>query len=229
MQAPLDLANGTNPKITPATVPPLAFPNADVSAAIIDLFLLTKRKSTILVVLDVSGSMEGEKIRTATQSTVDFLKRLHPNDEVGVFIFNHEVTLLSDSNQVSQVIESLPDRVSTLVASGNTALYQAICDATDLAQRLQQADLAEGENRLYGIVVLSDGDDTSDHPSENQMFATCLPDQVEADGVKIFPIAFGDDANEALLKRVADVSGGSFYKADPASIDRIYLRISAEQ
>ncbi|MEM7034174.1 MAG: substrate-binding domain-containing protein [Chloroflexota bacterium] len=229
LKSPLDLANGTNPEVKPETVPPLAFPDADVSAAVKDLFMLTKRKSTVLVVLDTSGSMEGERIQTATEATVNFLSRLHPDDEVGVFIFSDGVTVLGPPSKVSGSIEDLSSRVGTLVADGNTALYQAVCDATEEAERLQQEDLDENENRLYGIVVLSDGEDTIGQPSENQMFTTCLPDQAEADGVKIFPIAFGDGADESVLKRVADVTGGNLYKADPDTIDRIYLRISAEQ
>jgi hypothetical protein len=61
------------------------------------------------------------------------------------------------------------------------------------------------------------------------MFATCLPSSVEADGVKIFPIAFGEGANRSLLGRIAAVTGGRMYEADPVSIEKAYLRISAEQ
>ncbi len=229
LHAPLDLANGTDPRVKPETVPPLAFPDADVSSAVIDLFLITKRKATVFVVLDTSGSMRGGKIRTATEATVTFLKRLHPDDVVGVVSFSTSVIQLSKPGRVGDVVESLSNRVSTLVADGNTALHDAVCQTTELIKTLQTADIAAGENRLYGIVFLSDGDDTVGRPTENQMFISCLPTHAEADGVKIFPIAFGADANKPLLKRIADVTGGSLFTADPGSIDKIYLRISAEQ
>jgi len=61
------------------------------------------------------------------------------------------------------------------------------------------------------------------------MFATCLPTHAEADGVKIFPIAFGANANSQVLKRIANVTGGHLWTADPQSIEKIYRRISAEQ
>ena len=83
--------------------------------------------------------------------------------------------------------------------------------------------------RLYGVVLLSDGEDTMGEPTENQMFVTCMPANAEADGVKIFPIAFGEDAAEAVLDRIATVTGGRMYAADPASISNAYLSISAEQ
>ena len=94
---------------------------------------------------------------------------------------------------------------------------------------LKSADEAAGENRLYGIVLLSDGQNTSGDATENQMFATCLPANAEAQSVRINTIAFGADADEVTLKRIAEVTGGKMFKAEPDSIDKIYLSISAEQ
>ena len=71
IQAPLDLEHGTDPRITTESVPPLAIPSSEVSSAIIDMFMITKRKATVMVLLDISGSMKGEKIRTATKATAE--------------------------------------------------------------------------------------------------------------------------------------------------------------
>jgi Ca-activated chloride channel family protein len=229
LHAPLDLSNGTDPRVTPQTVPPQATPGNDVSQAVIDLFMLTKRKATILLALDVSGSMEGAKIRAATVSSADFLKHLHPEDRVGALTFSAQVLPLAEVKRVADTVESLAGRVSNLLAGGNTALHQAVCDGVRQLENQRRLDMAAGENRLYGLIVLSDGDDTVGRPSQNEMFATCLPANAEADGVKVFPIAFGADANKDVLKRIADVSGGAMFSADPGTIDKIYLKISAEQ
>ena len=50
LHAPLDLANGTDPRVNPSTIPALPSPDADISAAVIDLFQITKRKATVLLV-----------------------------------------------------------------------------------------------------------------------------------------------------------------------------------
>jgi len=229
LHAPLDLAHGTDPRITPESIAPLSIPDADLSAAVIDLFTQTKRKATIMLTLDVSGSMKGEKIRTATKATANFLRRLHPDDEVGVILFSRQVRFLSPPKRVSEVIETLPSRIETVLARGDTALHQAVCESVDYLNKLREEDLAAGENRLYGIALLSDGDDTVGTPSENKMFATCLPNHAEADGIKIFPIAFGEGANTKVLKRIADVTAGNLFIAKPESIEAIYVKISAEQ
>jgi Ca-activated chloride channel family protein len=87
---------------------------------------------------------------------------------------------------------------------------------------------ASGERRLYGIVLLSDGDDTSSDRTENQMLG-CLPSGEDVEGTKIFTIAYGEDADTDLMLRIANRTNGISFTADPGSIDRIYNSISAEQ
>jgi Ca-activated chloride channel family protein len=229
IEAPLSLENGADPRVRLETVPALELPDSNATAAIIDQFLITKRKGTVLLVLDVSGSMQGASIRAATEATAAFLKRLHPDDEAGLVIFNDNIVITSEVQPVSKVAEGLSETVLNLVAGGSTNLHEAVCEGMTMLRELRSEDLAAGENRLYGMVLLSDGADTVGSVSENRMFATCLPSGAEADGIKVFPIAFGAEANRNVLDRIGKVSGGRMYKADPASIEKTYLKISAEQ
>ena len=227
--SPLDLEHGTDSRITTETVPPLAIPSSEVSSAIIDMFMITKRKATVMVLLDVSGSMRGEKIRSATKATAAFLKRFDQNDIVGVTTFNDERSLLSPLTLVKNVSETLPDKVENLIAGGGTSLYDSVDHCLNLMEKRKQKNEKAGIKRLYGVVLLSDGEDTDSSITENQLFTTRFPAQAESEGIKIFPIAFGESANKLVLKRMADRTGGRMYSADPASIEKIYLRISAEQ
>ncbi len=227
--APLTLDNGTDTRVGLNNATRLSSPDAVVTAAVIDLFMITKRKATVIIVLDVSGSMRGENIKNATAATAEFLTGLDPDDEVAVLTFSSNVVTLSEPDTVRNVVEGLSRRVRTLTAGGNTTLHAAVCVATALAGKLQAENEAQGESRLYGIVLLSDGEDTTGQPTEQQMFTTCLPATAEADGFKIFPIAFGDEANDALLSRLALATGGRLFTADPDSISNVYFSISAEQ
>ena len=130
---------------------------------------------------------------------------------------------------MGDVVEGLSQRVNGLIAGGNTALYEAVCDAAKQMSVLAAEDQEEGESRLYGIILLSDGEDTVGEITENQMFATCLPSNAEADGFRVYPIAFGDAADTSVLERMANVTGGRLFSADPNSISNVYISISAEQ
>jgi Ca-activated chloride channel homolog len=225
----LSLANGTDPAARPESVPPFASPDPKVSSAIIDQFLATKRKATMLVVLDVSGSMTGAKIRAATEATDTFLKRLFPKDRVGLMVFNDKITTISDIQLVSDVAETLSQRVLNLTSGGGTNLYGAACAAVARLKDERRKDAAQGDSRLYGVILLSDGADTAGAVSETRMFQTCLEQGPEGDAMRLITIAFGAESRTEILRRMAQSTGGNMFEADNGSIDATYLKISAEQ
>ncbi len=229
LRAPLSLENGTDPRVTTAQVPSLASPSAEVAEAIQDIFFETKKKATVVIVLDTSGSMDGEKIKNATESSANFVSRLDPRDEVYVLVYDStRVVQLNQGGLAGDVGEELSQTLRGLFARGNTPLYDSVCEATDLVSRLQAEDQANNERRLYGIVLLSDGADTSSTRTQNQMFQ-CLPSGEDVEGVKIFTIAYGAEADKDLLLRIANRTNGLTFTGDPNQIERIYNAISAEQ
>jgi Ca-activated chloride channel family protein len=176
--------------------------------------------------------MSGDKIINAVDSAINFIRRLDPDDEVYVLGFGgfeeDGVKVLEPGGRAGEVGESLAGTLNGLFADGNTPLFDAVCESINLADELQRQDEADAERRLYGIVLLSDGEDTSSERRESQMFG-CLPSGEAVTGVKIFAIAYGEDADEDLLLRIANRTNGKFFSGDPAGIERIYNAISAEQ
>ena len=55
----------------------------------------------------------------------------------------------------------------------------------------------------------------------------CLPTGEDVEGVKVFTIAYGPDADATLLKTIAERTNGKTFKGAPATIDQVYLWISA--
>jgi Ca-activated chloride channel family protein len=228
LHCPICLENGTDPGVTPKTVPPLANVSGEANAAIIDVFKETKKKATVALLLDTSVSMTGDPIRNAVAGAVDFLGGLDRNDEIEAYMFGDTVTALKPSGRVGDVGELLTRTLFNLYADGNTALYDAVCTAAATMDELKVADKAAGESRLYGIVLLSDGQDTNSKRTQNDMFA-CLPAGEDVEGVKIYTIAYGDAADKDLLKGIANRTNGKTFEATPENIKQIYLEISAEQ
>jgi Ca-activated chloride channel family protein len=229
LHAPLTLENGTDPRVTLKTVPALQSPSAEVSSAVKDVFHQTKKKAAIILVLDTSASMEGEKIKNAVASSVNFVKRLDPNDEIYLMIFGGTEDIYElGGGRAGDVSEELATKLNGLFADGNTPLYDAVCAATKKADELKAAHETAGEKRLYGIVLLSDGQDTASFNTQNQMF-NCLPGGENVEGTKVFTIAYGDDADPDLMLRIANRTNGKTFKGDPESIESIYNSISAEQ
>ena len=103
------------------------------------------------IVLDTSGSMEGEKIAAAREALDRFLSQLlDPDDEVFLYRFDNDPTLIqgwtTDKRRISDALARMQPR-------GGTAMYDAVAEAMPLAQ--------SGRNRKKALVIISDGNDTS--------------------------------------------------------------------
>jgi hypothetical protein len=57
----------------------------------------------------------------------------------------------------------------------------------------------------------------------------CLPSGEDVEGVKVFTIAYGGDADQAILGEIATRTNGKAFRSDPATIEEVYLAISFEQ
>jgi len=228
LHAPLALESGTDPRVTRDSVPNLQSPSAEVAAAIKDVFHQTKKKATIVMLLDASGSMQGDKIKSAVESSINFIERLDPGDKIFTYTFSEESVIQLGGGRASEVSETLSQTLNGVYAAGNTPLYDAICAATETISSMQAEDEAGAERRLYGIILLSDGQDTSSVKTENQMFG-CLPSGESVTGVKVFTIAYGEDADADLMLRIANRTNGKTFTSDPQGIENAYNAISAEQ
>jgi Ca-activated chloride channel family protein len=105
------------------------------------------------IVLDTSGSMDGDKMYAAKQALDRFLFQLmDPNDEVFLYRFDSTPELVEGWTRDKRRIS---DSLNRIHPRGSTALYDAVTDAVQLAQ--------QGHNRKKAVVILSDGNDTSSH------------------------------------------------------------------
>jgi Ca-activated chloride channel family protein len=107
------------------------------------------------IVLDTSGSMQGEKWYAALDAIDRFLQQLDDElDEFFLYRFSGGPDLVQDwTNDRRAVVASLR-RVSP---NGGTAMYDAVVEAVPMAQ--------QGRNRKKAIVLISDGNDTSSRVS----------------------------------------------------------------
>jgi VWFA-related protein len=103
------------------------------------------------LVVDTSGSMEGEKWAAARQALNRFLfQLLDKDDEVFLYRFDNQPELIegwtTDRERVASGLARIRPR-------GATSLYDAVAEATPLAQT--------GRHRKKALLVISDGNDTN--------------------------------------------------------------------
>jgi Ca-activated chloride channel family protein len=221
---PIDLAHGAVVSMTPDNVPPLEEPGDVVVGYVSELWHEVKKKAVCVVLLDRSGSMSGGKMKAAVEGVNLFIDQMNPEDQIIVVAFNDRIIELQPAGKVGEVGESLRAQVSNLYAESGTALYGAVIYAIERVEGLR----AEyGDERLYGIVLLSDGkNEMSGGPSPMDMLNR-LPSGTEAAATKIFTIAYGDDADVELLQTIANRTNALSLTGTEKNIAEIYLAISS--
>ena len=168
-------------------------------------------------VLDVSGSMQGQKLAQAKEAVRQALHRLHEGDTISLVIFNSEVRCVLEpmvyGEQSRRVIESALQEIN---AGGMTALDGGLALGVEKAAQTKQ------ETNL--ILLLSDGQANvgeTDLEKVGQRGVTA-----RQQGMIVSTLGVGSDYNEALMAEIATQGGGRFYHV--LSADQITAFLTGE-
>jgi Ca-activated chloride channel homolog len=237
---PITDANGVNPA-TPQTL--LEVPESEVLAGLLADWANQRKSARVLLVIDVSGSMgdpgdpdTGEtKLDLAKTAATQALSEFKDDDEVGLWIFstelgddgNQDVLELVPPNRVGGVREQLASRIGDLVPTNGTPLYSVT------QQAYERAVAAYDPARINAVVLLSDGRNDDGDSADDRDQLTGLIDTLEAGSegqdsrpVRVFPIAYGDDADLPTLRQIAEATSAAVYdSSDPTSIDQVFTAV----
>lgn len=173
-------------------------------------------------VLDVSGSMKGNRLRNLVNS----IKKLAGQDQTLTgryarfsdreivtmmpFSSSHQskVFRISKGEKADITRNQIINYVEQLKAHGGTALYDTLKSAyQDLKSEVKQSNANKSTiQRTYSIVVMTDGKVTKGMRfNEFSKFYEGLSNEVKS--IKIYPILFGD-SNHKEMEKLAGLSGG---------------------
>lgn len=214
LAAPLDAQHGVDTN-QPQTI--LEVPSASVIEGIQSLWRQTKKPVDLIVVMDISGSMQGDKITTARSSLMEFVRKLDDRDRLRIDLFSDSVSTLTPLSELGPKRQKVLDSVSGIFEQGSTSLYDATLQAYEDLQK-------NGDPKhIRAMVVLTDGQDTVSSASLQDVINQIKGTESEGgNAIKIFTIAFGSDADKSVLQSIADPSGGKQYDSSPDTIQKIY-------
>jgi Ca-activated chloride channel family protein len=218
---PIAPANGANPE-TP--IVELEVPEAAVIERVGEVWHEVKKHAAVALVLDKSGSMStGGKIGAASKGAQEFVARMDREDRLLWLPFDSRVYPGTEGRK-ADVGERLLGDIGGLTAGGGTALYDAVLQAHERLSGLRQTHQAAYR---YGIVVLSDGKDENSRQGLTTLEAALRPSEGDPAGIQIHTIAVGTDADEAVLKRIAQAAHGRYWRgSSDADMVAIYGAIA---
>lgn len=168
----------------------------------------------IRIIFDDSGSMGGDRIKDAREGCIEFLRNCIPNQvAVAVHVLNPIYNFRSSSAERETLTSNLPALaalIKEIPASGSTPLFSVW--STALAKKPQATR----------YIIFSDGSpDQFDRDKEEEVVATAVKKHIPCDTV--FITSSYDEAESqpgyALLKRIAEATGGYFMVFDKNKMD----------
>jgi Ca-activated chloride channel family protein len=199
----------------------LQMPPPSVVQVVRNVWYYTKRPTNVYLVVDTSGSMEGNKIVRAREAIAAFVEQIQGDrDRLGIVEFGSgtknflPLRVMDDSARRDTL-----NVIDQMEAYGGTALVDAVYAAVE--------DIAAQDDprAINAIVVMTDGQENESYYRLHDL-EELLENTSSAARPVIFTIAFGDDADEPLLTQMADVGQGQFRRAGETDIEELYRIIS---
>jgi Ca-activated chloride channel family protein len=186
-----------------------------------DVWWYTKRHTNVYLVVDTSGSMEGEKLESVQEALRIFVEQIKGDMErVGLIEFASDVYDVVEMDNLGRNRETLMEGIDGLWAGGDTSLLDGVKVAYD---RLQKRGDAE---RINAIVVMTDGLENDSSTSLYELVTEIEDGNVRGVPVHVFCIAYGSDADMDTLRAIAEASGGDVRRGDPETIRQLYKILS---
>ncbi|MBU1629419.1 MAG: VWA domain-containing protein, partial [Gammaproteobacteria bacterium] len=185
-----------------------------ISETPISVVPISGTSNLISVVLDIdrSGSMGGNKIVDAKIAACSFVDNMQEEDKAEIISFASNVTVNQSFTNDKTLLKNA---INSLVANGWTALYDSIWESVNDLYHLS------GQK---ATIVLTDGKDEGGVSKYTKEQVIAYAKQC---GIPVYTIGLGSGVNEAVLKEIAGETCGEYYYSPGSDeLKKIYLRIS---
>ena len=154
----------------------------------------------VAIVIDKSGSMQGEKIRQARKAAIGALERLGSDDILSIITYDSTVDVLVPATKASDR-ELIRKKIESIQAGGNTALFAGVSKgAAEIRKFLD-------EKTVNRVILLSDGL-ANVGPSTPSELAQ-LGESLIKESISVSTLGLGLGYNEDLMSRLAVAGSGN--------------------
>ncbi|MTI95265.1 MAG: VWA domain-containing protein [Firmicutes bacterium] len=163
----------------------------------------------LVLVIDRSGSMSGEKLNMAKNAAVSALDILKPRDRLSVITFDNNYRVEFDLTEVTDKA-ALTAKIEAIQQGGGTIIHPA----------LEQAEaMLRDSVRSKHIILLSDGVEGTQYNYEP------LLEAMRDNAVSLTTIALGADADEQHMQSLAENADGRYYPVPrPGDLPGVFVQ-----
>ncbi|XP_077074887.1 inter-alpha-trypsin inhibitor heavy chain H6 isoform X3 [Siphateles boraxobius] len=175
----------------------------------------------VIFVIDISGSMIGTKIKQTKAAMTTILSDLREGDYFNLITFSDKVYIWKKGHTVRATRQNVRDAkefVRKIIAEGWTNINSALLSAAQLLNPSLTNSKLPSSHRVPMIIFLTDGEATIGETEPDVI----LHNAQNALGLaSLFGLAFGDDADFPMLRRLALENRGvarMVYEDDDAAV-----------
>jgi len=174
----------------------------------------------IILVIDQSGSMQGQKWTQAQAASAYVLEHLNPQDRFNVVVFSTGFRQYAAGLQSADKANDAVQWINSLYAEGGTDINIALLTALDMVD----------VERPATVLFMTDGQPSEGVTEIDSIIANAR--QAARPNARIFTFGVGDDVNTILLDTVAQgFNGATAYVRPTQRIDEqmasLYTKISS--
>src|ERR1035441_9671940 len=177
----------------------VALDNSSVRAVSVHQVQESDRGISVVLAIDISGSMRGKKIEAARQGASRFLSTLGERDYCALMTFGNNVAwLVEEFTNDKRVLRSKLENIQA--TDPKTVLNEAFFRAVQKGEKAPTAQVA--------VVVLTDGIDDGSSISLDQAAR-----EAQQRNVPVYTLGFGNLIDGRALAQVSTLTGGRFLPA----------------
>jgi Ca-activated chloride channel homolog len=211
---------------------------------------LWSAESTVILALDVSGSMSADdvtptRIDAAKAAAHEFVSKLPPTTRVGIVSFSDDASIVqtptTDQAAVTAALDRLQPGGGTAIGQGLLVSLKAILEDPNgqtATPTPMPTTTGKGGHSSASIVLLTDGENNVDPDP------LAVVNQLTAREIRVYTVGLGTQngvvetpagllgtkIDETTLKRLADATGGQYFGAASTASDlrSIYQNLSTK-
>ncbi len=183
---------------------------------------LAPTPADIVLLVDRSGSMKGQKLTDAKTAAKTFVDLQGSNNRAELISFAGTAIIeVQFTSMTADGKTTVKNAIDKLTSVDKTNIYEAIQKANS------ELETKGRDNVLLVEILLTDGRPTTGNTDADDIIDLAV--SANATGIRIYTIGLGNDVDANLLSSIANATDGKYYFAPTsADLQAIYTEISEE-